>query len=130
VLVLLGGGLDIDGPAQGDRLADVVALDGDQLVGPLADQVGRAAQHPGPVAGRRPWPRPGLEGLARSAHRGIHVGGVGLNHRGEDVTVGGVDHVAPGAGASVAPGAADVEPAGCEGHCLVVHRRRPCYQGS
>ena len=119
VLVLLGGGLDVDGPAQGDRLADVVALDGDQLVGPLADQVGGAAQDPGPVAGGRPRPRPALEGLAGVAHGMVDVRGVGLHHRGEDVAVGGVDHVAPRAGRALMPASADEQLSGRESLCLL-----------
>jgi hypothetical protein len=98
-----------------------VALDRDQLVGALADQVGGPAQDPGPVTGGHPRPRPLLERLAGVAHGGVDVGRVGLHHRGEDLPVRRVDHVAAGAARTVARLAAHVEPAGREGLCRVAH---------
>jgi len=54
VLVDVGGGDDVDRPAQADRLAGVEAFHRDDLVGAAADQGRRLLQDAGP------FPRPGV----------------------------------------------------------------------
>ena len=64
----------VDGP-EAQRDAVVQRLQLQQLVAVLADQVGDPAQHPDPLAGPGPRPRPLVEGPARGAHRQVHVTG-------------------------------------------------------
>ena len=86
-------------------------------------------QDAGPVAGRHPRPRAVVERLAGVAYGDVDVRGVGLHHRGEDLPGRGVDHVAPHAGVSIAPGAADEQLSGRELVCLLTHHCHPKLSG-
>lgn len=103
VLEVAGAGRDV-GAGLLDGLAGVAAFQLGQGLMLLQDQGREAAQHAAALGGCGPAPG-AVEGAARGRHRGVHIARIAARQPGEDLAIGGVQHLqreAAGRGARLA----------------------------
>lgn len=114
VLVVVGRVRDVDRVRQGDRLADVQALQPGDLVGLRTDQLRHPEQDAAALAAAQPGPLPGVEGRPRGLHGGVDIGGARLRDGGDDRAPRRVDHLGPRSVRGLAPLSPDEQSTGVD----------------